>query len=82
MLLYLKMTGEPPTVNKRWSYSCKINYIKRSRTRIRGTMLVKQAAIKTAEKAGDGTTTSTLLAREMVKGGLNALNNNENAVAN
>ena len=45
-----------------------------------GVQLVKQAAIRTAEKAGDGTTTSTLLAREMVKAGLNALNNNENAV--
>ena len=45
-----------------------------------GIQLVKQAAIKTAEKAGDGTTTSTLLAREMIKAGLNALNNNENAV--
>ena len=28
-----------------------------------GVQLVKQAAIKTADKAGDGTTTSTLLAR-------------------
>ena len=45
-----------------------------------GVQLVKQAAIKTAEKAGDGTTTSTLLAREMIKSGLTALNNNENAV--
>jgi chaperonin GroEL len=45
-----------------------------------GVQLVKQAAVKTAEKAGDGTTTSTLLAREMIKAGLNALNNNENAV--
>ena len=45
-----------------------------------GVQLVKQAAIQTAEKAGDGTTTSTLLAREMVKAGLTALNNNENAV--
>ena len=45
-----------------------------------GVQLVKQAAIQTAEKAGDGTTTSTLLAREMVKAGLNALNNSENAV--
>ena len=45
-----------------------------------GAQLVKQAAIKTAEKAGDGTTTSTLLAREMIKAGLNALNNNESAV--
>ena len=42
-----------------------------------GVQLVKQAAIKTAEKAGDGTTTSTLLAREMIKAGLTALNNNE-----
>jgi chaperonin GroEL len=45
-----------------------------------GVQLVKQAAIKTAEKAGDGTTTSTLLAREMIKAGLTALNNKENAV--
>ena len=30
-----------------------------------GVLLIKQAAIKTAEKAGDGTTTSTLLAREV-----------------
>jgi chaperonin GroEL len=45
-----------------------------------GVQLVKQAAIKTAEKAGDGTTTSTLLAREMVKAGLTALANGENAV--
>jgi len=45
-----------------------------------GVQLVKQAAVKTAEKAGDGTTTSTLLAREMIKSGLTALNNNENAV--
>lgn len=45
-----------------------------------GVQLVKQAAIKTAEKAGDGTTTSTLLAREMVKAGLSALANGENAV--
>ena len=45
-----------------------------------GVQLVKQAAERTADKAGDGTTTSTLLAREMVKDGLNALNNNENAV--
>jgi chaperonin GroEL len=45
-----------------------------------GVQLVKQAAVKTAEKAGDGTTTSTLLAREMIKSGLTALNNSENAV--
>jgi chaperonin GroEL len=36
--------------------------------------------MKTADKAGDGTTTSTLLAREMIKAGLSHLNNGVNAV--
>jgi chaperonin GroEL len=45
-----------------------------------GVQLVKQAAIKTADGAGDGTTTSTLLAQEMVKAGLTHLNNDANAV--
>jgi chaperonin GroEL len=45
-----------------------------------GAQLVKQAAIKTADHAGDGTTTSTLLARELVKGGLAKLNEGANAV--
>jgi chaperonin GroEL len=45
-----------------------------------GVKMVKQAAIKTADNAGDGTTTSTLLAREMVKAGLQHLNNGANAV--
>jgi chaperonin GroEL len=45
-----------------------------------GVRTVKAAAIKTADKAGDGTTTSTLLAREMINAGLTGLNNNENAV--
>jgi len=45
-----------------------------------GVEMVKQASVKTADKAGDGTTTSTLLAREMVKAGLSHLNNGANAV--
>ena len=45
-----------------------------------GAKYLKQAAIKTADHAGDGTTTSTLLARELVKDGLNYLDNNRNAV--
>jgi chaperonin GroEL len=45
-----------------------------------GVQMVKQAAVKTADVAGDGTTTSTLLAREMVKEGLIYLNNGANAV--
>ena len=35
-----------------------------------GVQMLKQAAVKTADNAGDGTTTSTLLAREIVKAGL------------
>jgi chaperonin GroEL len=46
-----------------------------------GAQLVKQAAIKTADGAGDGTTTSTLLAQEMVKEGLIHLNQGTNAVS-
>ena len=45
-----------------------------------GVQMLKQAAIKTADNAGDGTTTSTLLAREMVKAGLEQLDNGANAV--
>jgi chaperonin GroEL len=39
-----------------------------------GVQMVKQAAIKTADAAGDGTTTSTLLAREMIVSGVEHLN--------
>ena len=45
-----------------------------------GVQMVKQAAIKTAESAGDGTTTSTLLAAEMVRAGMKELSNETNAV--
>lgn len=38
-----------------------------------GAQLVKQASIKTADGAGDGTTTSTLLAAEIYKHGLESL---------
>jgi chaperonin GroEL len=44
-----------------------------------GAQLVKQASIKTAEQAGDGTTTSTLLAREIFQKGLGTIGDN-NAV--
>ena len=45
-----------------------------------GVNMVKQAAIKTSDNAGDGTTTSTLLARELVKKGISRLNDGANAV--
>ena len=45
-----------------------------------GAQIVKQAAIKTADKAGDGTTTSTLLAQSILREGLDKLQAGSNAV--
>ena len=45
-----------------------------------GAEMIKQAAIKTADIAGDGTTTSTLLAQEMVNLGNKYVNNGANVV--
>ena len=45
-----------------------------------GARLIKQASIKTAEEAGDGTTTSTLLAREIVREAMKYVNNGDNVV--
>lgn len=46
-----------------------------------GAQLVKQVSIKSANEAGDGTTTSTLIATEMVKAGLKEIRQGVNAVA-
>ena len=45
-----------------------------------GAQIVKQASIKTAEQAGDGTTTSTLLAQSILNEGLDRLKAGSNAV--
>jgi chaperonin GroEL len=45
-----------------------------------GAQLLKQAAIKTADLAGDGTTTTTLLASTMIAEGFNAIKAGSNAV--
>ena len=45
-----------------------------------GAQLVKQASIKTGDQAGDGTTTSTLIAREIYRQGLKFMNKGANAV--
>ena len=39
-----------------------------------GAQLVKQVSIKSANEAGDGTTTSTLLATTMIEEGINLIN--------
>jgi chaperonin GroEL len=45
-----------------------------------GAQILKQAAIKTAELAGDGTTTTTLLASTMIEYGFDAIKAGSNAV--
>jgi chaperonin GroEL len=45
-----------------------------------GAQIVKQASIKTAEQAGDGTTTSTLLAQAILHAGIATLTDGSNAV--
>ena len=45
-----------------------------------GVQLVKEAAQSTAETAGDGTTTATILAHAFFKNGLQAINAGHNAV--
>ena len=46
-----------------------------------GAQMVKQAAIRTGDIAGDGTTTSTLLAKELIEEGMNYLTQKRNAVS-
>ena len=46
-----------------------------------GAQMVKQAAIRTGDIAGDGTTTSTLLAKELIEEGMNHLSQKHNAVS-
>ena len=45
-----------------------------------GAQMVKQAAVQTGDSAGDGTTTSTLLAKELISEGMNYLSQKHNAV--
>jgi len=45
-----------------------------------GAQIVKQAAIKTADQAGDGTTTSTLLAQSILSEGIDRMSEGQNAV--
>ena len=45
-----------------------------------GAQIVKQASIKTAEQAGDGTTTSTLLAQSILSEGIDRMSAGSNAV--
>ena len=45
-----------------------------------GAQMIKQASIKTADKAGDGTTTSTVLANALIQKSFSSINPNTNVV--
>ena len=45
-----------------------------------GAQMIKQASIKTADKAGDGTTTSTVLANALITKSFSSINPNTNVV--
>jgi chaperonin GroEL len=45
-----------------------------------GAQMIKEASIKTADKAGDGTTTSTVLANELIQKAFSSININTNVV--
>ena len=45
-----------------------------------GAQMIKQASIKTADKAGDGTTTSTVLSNALIQKAFSSINPNTNVV--
>lgn len=45
-----------------------------------GAQILKQAAVQTADNVGDGTTTATLIAQELIHGGFTMLDNDINIV--
>lgn len=47
-----------------------------------GAQLVKEAASKTADVAGDGTTTATVLAREIIREGIKEIESKANPMIN
>ena len=65
-----KITKDGVTVAKQISFSNKFHNL--------GANLVKQAATRTANEAGDGTTTSTILTREIFKEGCKGISSGMN----
>src|SRR6056300_256977 len=51
-----------------------------NKTKNLGARVIKEAAQQTADHAGDGTTTSTVLAREIFKSGMEAIQNDSNPI--
>src|SRR6202000_914351 len=73
-----KITGSPVVTNDGVTIAREIHL--RDQFENRGAQLVKEAAIKTNDVVGDGTTTATVLAQAIVREGMRAIDGGANPV--
>src|SRR6202050_5403876 len=73
-----KITGSPVVTNDRVTIAREIHL--RDQFENMGAQLVKEAAIKTNDVVGDGTTTATVLAQAIVREGMLAIDGGANPV--
>src|SRR5579859_2402725 len=73
-----KITGSPVVTNDGVTIAREIHL--RDQFEIMGAQLVKEAAIKTNDVVGDGTTTATVLAQAIVREGMHAIDQGANPV--
>src|SRR5437867_11115864 len=73
-----KITGSPVVTNDGVTIAREIHL--RNQFENMGAQLVKEAAIKTNDIVGDGTTTATVIAQGIVREGMNAIGNGANPV--
>ena len=73
-----KITGSPVVTNDGVTIAREIHL--RDQFENMGAQLVKEAAIKTNDIVGDGTTTATVIAQGIVREGMNAIGNGANPV--
>src|SRR5215468_1192790 len=73
-----KITGSPVVTNDGVTIAREIHL--RDQFENMGAQLVKEAAIKTNDVVGDGTTTATVIAQAIVREGMHAIGNGANPV--
>lgn len=78
-LVVINKVGYPPLVTKDgWTVADEIRFGDNAKDM--GAMLLKQAAAKSVEDNGDGTTTATVLAQYMLNAGIKHVNDGANSV--
>src|ERR1700743_897644 len=73
-----KITGSPVVTNAGATVAREIHL--KNQFENRGAQLVKEAAIKTNDVVGDGTTTATVLAQSIIREGMRAIDGGANPV--